>query len=178
MKYLADENFPHVAAQTLQALGWDIVEAVMTPKLRQLDDVSELLLYAKRTQRILLSADMFEDRATRTRLRENLRRTKRGKVISVSGGPQRSWRKIVGKLLYHQEEFESFFSAGHGICQIGSLRPETLRLQRPEKIDTVHQRRVTQGEAYVRKPRQPRLRPIRKRPWAPPAASAELLDDT
>ncbi len=156
----------------LSSIGWDIREAVFMDRLRAADDVGVVLRYAKRSQRVLLSADMFEDRGTRTALREDIRRSKRGRVISVGGGPQQSWEKIVAKLLYHREEFETFFSGSHGIVQVGNLKPETLRMQRPEQINLLKTKPVQQGEKYLKRPHQPRLRRALKAKL--PRASAPL----
>ncbi len=174
MKFLADENFPHIAVKKLRALGWDVRELVLdVPELRGGDDVTKVLTYAKRSQRVLLSSDMFDDRDTRTRLRENIRRTKRGRVISVAGGPQKVWTQIVGKLLFHQERWEQFLEQGHGIVRIGDLKPDQLRMNRPEELDTLRHAPVKQGERYVRRPRQPRLRKVTR--TAPiPRAGAPL----
>ena len=177
MKFLADEGFPHIAAVKLRAVGWDVRELVVdVARLRGCDDVTEVLLYAKRSQRVLLSCDMFDDRATRTRLRTNIRQTGRGKVISVAGGPQKSWTQIVGKLLFHFERWEQFLNEGHGVVQIGDLKADQLRMRRPTELSILRHENIRQGERYINRPRQLAL-PKPKKP-TPPRASAALTEFT
>jgi hypothetical protein len=171
VKFLADEGFPHSAVEMLRKLGWDIREVVIdVPHLRGCDDVKEVLRYAKRTQRVLLSSDMFSDRATRTSMWADVRKTKRGRVISISGGPQKIVTQIVGKLLFHQDQWETFLNSGHGIVQIGDLKADQLRKWRPDELNVMSTVKVKQGEAYVNRPRQLPL-PKPKKPAAARASA-------
>lgn len=172
MKFLADEGFPRNATVMLRKLGWHIREVTTIPHLRGCDDVKDVLLHAKRAQRILLSSDMFQDRATRVAMWKNVSETKRGRVISVSGGPQKTPTQIVGKLLFHQDQWEPFLSDGHGIVQIGDLKPDNLKKWRPDELSVMRHAAIRQGEAYLRRPRQLRL-PTPKQP-KPAWASAPL----
>ncbi|MBE0608827.1 MAG: hypothetical protein IH609_05575 [Dehalococcoidia bacterium] len=154
-KYFADEGFSRAATERLRLLGWDIRELVVSaPHLRGTDDVDSVLLYAKRTQRILLSADTFKDQPTRIKLQRNVRRTKRGKTLSVSGASTNHWTRTVGKLLIHQLEVEKFFDSGHGIASIEDGRSDGLKTVRPEKIPRIAHSLVKQGDKYLHRPKQ------------------------
>lgn len=175
MKFLADEGFPHKAAEMLKKLGWDVREIVIdVPQLRGTDDIKDVLVYAKRTGRVLISADMFKDRPTRMALWRNIRNSKRGKVISVAGAAENIPTQIVGKLLFHQDRWEVFFEQGQGIAQIGDLKADMLRMWRPEQLNVMTHLQVRQGAAYINRPRQ---LPFPKAPKpVQPGASARLVE--
>jgi Domain of unknown function (DUF5615) len=166
VKFLADEQFPHIATLMLRRLGWDIRELTSVADLRGKDDVDVVLRYAKRTRRVLLSVDSFEDRATRARMWSNLRGTRRGMVLSVSGGPEQHWQRIVGKLLFHGEAWQPFFESGHGVVQIGDLKPDRLRMTRPEDLPRLEHSPARQGATYLHRPKQLPLPRPRRSPAA------------
>ncbi len=124
--------------------------------------MKDVLVYAKRARRVLVSSDMFKDRQTRTAMWRNVRETKRGKVISVTGTAENIPTQIVGKLLFHQDRWEVFLEQGHGIVQIGDLKADMLRMWRPEQLNVMSHVRVQQGEAYLNRPKQLPLRKPKK----------------
>ena len=117
---------------------------------------------------------MFEDAETRLKLWRDIRRTKRGRTLSVSGAVANHWTQTVGKLLVHQMLWEAFFEDGHGIVRIGDDRRETLNMTRPNEIPNVKRATVQQGDAYLaRRAKQLPLRLKIKAP-KPPTAGAPL----
>jgi hypothetical protein len=176
VKFLADEQIPKTFSAKLRQLDFDVEEVQNIPTLRGQDDVNVVLLYAKRRQRILLSTDNMADRQTRVRLFENLRRTKRGKVLTVSGGPEQGWPRFVGKVIYHMETWEAFFADGHGRFIIGDLKPDTARGQRPWEMPRRTKATIRQGGAYVAAKEAAQSGPVnpklgRRKPKSPPAGA-------
>jgi hypothetical protein len=132
VRFLADEQFPHGLVDRLVRLGHDIVEVASTRDLVGTDEVEVLLPWAKRRQRVLSSGDHFEDRNTRMRLHEHLRRTGRGRIIIVTKASSMPPLKSLAKLLYHLDEIDEFFASGHGLVRIGDL--QNVRFFRPADL--------------------------------------------
>jgi hypothetical protein len=178
VRFLADEQFPHLCAVRLRALDLEIVEAASIPQLVGQDDVDVVLVYAKRRRLVLLSGDHMSDRDTRVRLNEHLRRTRRGRIVTVKNATAQHWSRTVGKILWHLREIEEFFTDdGHGIVTLGDL--QNIRKDRPEDVPHWVRIPAEQGYEYIRKKEAKRRAPsnpaLARQRSRLPTADAPLL---
>ena len=135
--------------QALNAAGFDAVFKREIPDLAvEFDDV-EILKWARAHRRILWGFDKHRNgSATGQRMNDEISRHK-GRLIQMSGGPEQSIPRAIGRLLVHQEHWEPFFADNHGKVRIMGGGATQIRMETPGELPRLVAVGVRQGAAYL-----------------------------
>jgi hypothetical protein len=154
-------------------LGWDVETAYEAGLSGKVDDV-QLLIYAREHNRILLTFDTLKARHGEQIAREL--RINGGRIVQVRGGAQQEKHRIVGKILFHYQDWQQFLASGDGISIVSDLRP--CRNLNPEEYHhQYHRIDAEQFEKYLEHKRKSLLKPIkRRRKRKPPPEEQQSLN--
>lgn len=160
-----------------------MVDSRIEPETRWETDDVELLKWARRHRRILIGFDLYKG-LTGPRMDNELHR-RGGRLITIAGGPDQPVSRILGKLLFHQETWEPFFSAGYGKVRIETVsthrgdRVARIKMYRPEELPMLVPTLVDQGRAYLKERKDALHRPLKRAARHATVASGQgaLIDE-
>jgi len=163
MKLLTDSQTSALFVDALRKLGWEI-ETVYQHGLEREKDDARLVAWARTFDFVFLTFDNLRGEQGARVAREI--RERRGKVISIWGGPNQSIERALGRLLFHYPDWFPFLERYDGRVDITDLRNLCKMLPRSKLRGSFRQTGERQFEDYIEKRTRPRAteaRPRRRR---------------
>jgi len=111
VKFLTDAQTSVILVRLLRKLGWD-VETVYEHGIDKEPDDSRLVGWAHAHERVFVTFDLLRNESGERVARQI--RDVGGKVITVFGGPDQPVERALGRLLFHQPEWEPFLEKNDG----------------------------------------------------------------
>lgn len=174
MKFLTDAQFPQPLVELLRKLDWDI-RTVYEEGMGDEADDSRLIVHSRSLERVFLTFDLLRGESGARVAAELVLHG--GKVIQIPQGPDQPLLRALGRLLFHQPEWQRFFASEDGVAVLSDVRNPCKLYTPQEYSQTIHRIARPHFDEYMQHWEEKRtLPPSRRRRSSPPEQST-LFDD-
>ena len=175
MKFLTDAQVPYPLVELLRRIGSDVRTAYEEGTEGEADD-SRHIIHSRNLGRVLLTFDTFRAESGARVAAELLLRG--GKVVQIRGGPDQPLMKALGRLLFHQPEWQPFLATRDGVAVVSDIRNHCKPYTPHEYSQTIRKLDRPHFDEYLRYWEEKGIAPPRRRPRKPTAQQSQMFDTT
>lgn len=135
MKFLVDTQAKRQFWEALRAIGWDVA-TVYDHNLQREKDDARILHAATRLNRVMITFDYLRGQQgvlIHQELRDN-----GGRLLRVSGGPEQSVERALGRLLFHHPDWAVWLNANEGKVVVSDLRHIAYTARSDVRLNLTH----------------------------------------
>lgn len=157
--------------ELLRKIGWDLQTANEAGLAGKVDDV-KLVIHARKNKRIYITFDYLRGEQGQKVSRE-LRRNG-GKIIQIRGGADKDEYRILGKILFHYPDWNSFLGNNSGVSVISDINKNCKNYTPQEYHQKYHRTDADQFTQYLKRRKQRTYHPRKHKRKPPPMEQAPL----